>query len=283
MHNFIATTEQLRQLLPTAADVKLEYFQTYFRRAEFQLLRPWLGQAVLDELHAAGDAPEDGDVATLLQLLRQALATYGHRLAAGGGSLVLTGNGPRRMSTDNQKPVTGRELADYLAELDRQAYAELDEVLVFLEEHPATFPTWHSSNFSTIWTGHFFATADQLGRYTTGDVSRIMFRNLQPKLRQAELRYIRPLLGPDLLERLLQEQDLVEHSELVDLVRQAVAGLVQPDDEVATTAAHVALDEIGYSLNKPDSLLQYPEFIDSPAYQPGPYSSNPDHNFYAAF
>ena len=275
-YHFIKTKEQLRQLLPTTADVSLEFLQSYFSRAEFSILRPHFGTETLNLVRSEVPA-----VLELHALATRAVATYGYREYAAGGQQQLTGTGPRRFATAEDKPLTAPELAALLRQLEAQAYQELDECLVHLEEHPEVFTAWHHSTWSTILAGQFFATADQFSRYATAEYSRLRFRRLWPALNAQTLRYLRPLLGRPLLARLLDEQELEQHRELVNLLRTALAGLVLTDDELATAAGHAALDEIRYYLHR--ELVAYPEFDKSPAYEPTELPADQsDYQFYSA-
>ena len=275
---FITTVEQLRQLLPTAADVRLEFLQSYFSRASFQLLRPWLGQAVLDGLKAEVLSAEQLE---LLTILRPAVASYGYLLYSAEGSQTLTGQGPRRQATADQKPLDAKELTQHLDQLRASALAQLDEALIYLEEHPAAFPAWHASRHSTLNPGSFFTTADQLARYATGDWSRLRFMKVWPRLNLATTRTLRPLLGRELLARLLDEQNDTAHAEAIDLLRTALAG-VALDDELALEAGHTAIDELRDLFQ--NALVQYPEFERSPSYSP-PYalSDQSPYSFYSAY
>ncbi|MBC6698082.1 DUF6712 family protein [Hymenobacter puniceus] len=257
---YFSDDAQLRAHLPATADVTLAKFQSYIDRARDQYARHELGLPLLEYIEG-GNAPE-----ALLKVLRPALASFGYFLFLPVGSVLLTSNGAAQYQSDTQKAATDKQVERASTCLEEDGYAQLEAVLDYLELHAADFPAWRNSAAYTVNEGSYLRTATEFDRYVHIDNSRKQFRALWPSLRAFELRCLRPVLGAQLNARLLQEIEQPEHAGVIDLIRMALASLCYPGDDLRRVTAAAALEELDQHLH--EHVAEYPEFLNSPSYQP---------------
>lgn len=82
------------------------------------------------------------------------------------------------------------------------ANRRLDRALQLLQAAPSDWPTWEASQAFTDSRELFFNSATELQPYLAMEASRVVYLALQPSLREAERRYIKPVLGEDFFDEI---------------------------------------------------------------------------------
>jgi len=102
----------------------------------------------------------------------------------------------------------------------KKAHRTTDRMINFLEQNIEKFPDWANSDNRKEIKGQFIASAAEFHAVYPIDYSRRFFLTISPFIREAERKYIKPVLGEDVF----------------DVMKTAMGTLPDPDAEPPVTA-----------------------------------------------
>lgn len=184
-------------------NLNFQTLESSIRQAEFKFLIPVLGQDFWQELDTAYQANTLSAAQTdLLPLVQQPLACFAVLEAVPFLSLQMGDGGIVELSSQNTQAPRQFLLQELKAALVDSADQGLEALLVYLEDHADTFPTWKASKARGKTAGLVVRNSEELESYGHLSPGRRAFLKLVPFLKEAELMHLEPLLGTQLYTRL---------------------------------------------------------------------------------
>lgn len=107
-----------------------------------------------------------------------------------------------------------------------KANRHLDRALAFLEDNKDNYATWTASDAYTDSKELFFNNSTELEKYLSNECERVVYLTLRPHIKEAELRYIKPVLGAtffDEIKTAITGTPTTAQLALIDKVRWALA------------------------------------------------------------
>jgi len=167
-----------------------------FYQAYRKHLRPWLTDPFWAEIKAGLGSPS-AELTALLPYLRRAaayLAVYEYSFI---GTVQFSEAGIVRTEGEMMRQAYKYQENAYRNQLIETGYNALEELVDFMEENNADYPTWSASSARALHLSCFVNTTAKFSAGHTRDVSRHTFEALLPLLRDVETFAVRPLLGSD--------------------------------------------------------------------------------------
>lgn len=218
-------TEQIRKFLPANISLDVENIAPYLNQAEQLYLGNVLGSEQLAALlDYSNDINTDEKLDALLQVCMPAvlhLAIYDNFDLL---NVTFSDAGFRRSESETSKSLFGYQERNIKANLSKLGFNELDAILVFLEKNEADYPLWADSDACSLAYSNLLRNAAEFTAiYTPLRGSSLIFRLLKSALTETEDFDIKPILGEDLFDKLLEmvkdrEIDLPDNSDYKKLL-----------------------------------------------------------------
>lgn len=244
----ITQIDEINEVLPTARWKDPTKFLGAIEDEETALMQPILGEALLVFLEekyrelldkhgkitvkamAATETPaEDLPTLRLIRQIQKALVT--RMMANNAHTLSVSlneGGGLNRMSSDNYEGVDLDEIKAAKLEYWHKSVKAVEGVLYLLERDAlSTTPLWKDKWQESEWyfqhSGLLFPTLRSIVEFVPmqKDEKRVEYMELLPDIRYCQNTYILPMLGQDLIDKLLQEENGTTKKSL-QLVRTAL-------------------------------------------------------------
>lgn len=210
------TTDQIRQYLPANISLEVDTLKPYINAVEQQHLLSVLGAEQLDALLDYSNGVNTDE--HLQPLLEKCLAPVLYLAIFTGFDLInvsFSDSGFRRNETDGSKSLYGYQERNIKEYLSTNGYNGLDNILTFLEANEADYPLWADSEACSLaYTNLIRNAAEFTAIYSPLRNSALIFRLLKSAITEVEDFEIKPLLGDDLYEMLLE---LVKDREINDV------------------------------------------------------------------
>lgn len=195
--------------------------------AQNTILNYYLGSALIEQLETfISDNGTDEPTKKLLELAQAALAPLAFMLAVNEGSFSFGDAGHTVTRTEKQAPVSETKLALARTDFKNRGYANIEKLLLFLEDNESTFTAWSLSFYKHSPTSFYFrnATDFQLKGEIAINFSRLFFDKILPTVRFFELTDINDLL-PDTISILdpFSPSLSADETYLVSLIQHYVA------------------------------------------------------------
>lgn len=195
-------------------------------------IMPYLSNAFYEELlEAYADYPTtamDPATETLIRKLQPAIAYFTLFEALGNRGIFVSEMGPGQPVAKDGTFVGPSQwrTAMGLRKAFLTANRRLDRALSFLETSAADYPTYDESTEAAAARDLFFKSAAELQPFLAMECSRVVYLTLQPALREAERRYIRPVLGDDFYDEIkvlvATGSPTATQAKLIELIRWAL-------------------------------------------------------------
>lgn len=241
-------------------NTKLEKLLPIIEDAEREYLVPVLGEAFYQELVTAAHAesPTAAELAALA-VCRRASAWFAFTQAILDLSIQVGAMGPGEpVDKDGAFPFSRKWVTEAAKrQAFRNGLQRLEEAGQFLENNAATYPSWKNSEAYTIRKELFIPSPTVLNEYIPCNrCSRAVYTRLRPLIEQAEIRYIRPVMGESFYDEIklyliTEDSYSSDHVELLGQIRKALSLWLQ---QKALAAARLRIDETGLIEPKLDEM-----------------------------
>jgi hypothetical protein len=165
---------------------------------EARYIVPVIGEAQYTDLDDAYQAGTMTAAQTaLVRKLQPAIAYFAYFQAITTKRIQISNIGPGETVSKEGTFVFPRQWSakDALRKSWSVANERLDRALSFLHYNIANYPIYAADPVYAESLGLFFNSADELTKYLPSDTGRVVYQQLRPGIREAELRYIRPTMG----------------------------------------------------------------------------------------
>lgn len=177
----------------------------YIRQAEQDYIIPFLSQEQYDLIEPAyQDGSISGKNAQLCEKVQAALAYFVAYLCSNNNSLSLVDMGNMESTPQNSAPSRQWVLYRFQESVVTIAYSNLDAMIKYLEVNKGDFAAWSGSESFTITHDLFINTTADFNAVVNINKSHQVFIALRPFIKEAQLRYIEPLLGTELYDELIE-------------------------------------------------------------------------------
>ncbi|GEM_PF-3729416 len=182
-----------KENVKVAAALKFKPFETSIRKIQRKMLLPIFGQGLFDELVTAYEGTPSDVQKEVLQMIHPILANLALWLSAAGNNILWTDSGAQAKHSGDMKPAFQWQVKDAKKQYMDTGFDAIDELILFLEENKATYPTWitHTETRSRL-----INTALEFSQYVT--IKRRLFEDLKPIISRVERDTITELLGATL-------------------------------------------------------------------------------------
>ncbi|MGI4866109.1 MAG: DUF6712 family protein [Janthinobacterium lividum] len=244
MNTLISTIEEFRAGVPVNVTSDIELLLPPVAAAERKHLVTLLGRAQYRELLDAYQASTlSTEQAELLKLVQVATANLAYSAYVTVAQLQMDNTGIRTSSDPNNRTAFQWQIDDLRAYLTETGYSALDEVLDYLDEHKADFPTWAQSAAYTYNKALLLNNAADFSRYYNINGSRRTFLALVAIIGREEVFTLEPVLSPAFCAALRAEIQ----TGTVSVATEAVLRLLHP--ALAHLTMSQAIGELSFSLN----------------------------------
>lgn len=244
----ITQIDEILEVLPTARWKDPAKLLGFIEDAECAMMQPILGDELLDNIQAkyrelidkygkitARELPLQDiapDEVSSIRLIRQIQKAIVLRMMANNASTLSAslneGGGLNRMASDNYDGLSVEELKIVKSEYWHNSIVAVDGVLYLLErdalsETPLWKDMWIKSEWYFQHSDLLFPTLRTIMPFLPMATKerRVEYIELLPEIRYCQNTYILPMLGQDLIDKLLQESDATSKKSL-QLVRTAL-------------------------------------------------------------
>lgn len=169
----------------------------------------------------------------LIRRLQKALAFYSWHESTKELITTLSDLGTKETTDTHQTAAPPRQWVYKQALLNsfQKGNRFLDRALSYLEKQKAEFETWTDSEEYKESKALFFSSGEELNKFLPCDSSRVVYCQLRPFIKEAERRYILPVLGAPFLAELktaiLDSSESDEQKEAIEKIREALVKWVQ--------------------------------------------------------
>jgi hypothetical protein len=244
MKTLITTKEEFRAGVPVNVTSSIELLLPPVAAAERKYLRPLLGRAFCQELLEAYEAGRLSDVQKeLLELVQIALANLAYASQVTVAQLQIDDAGIRIASDENNKTAFQWQINDLREYLSNTGHAALEEVLSFLDENRAEFPSYVQSEAYKANRTLLLNSARDFSRYYNIGGSRRTFLALVAIIDRLEVLTLEPALSPAFCAALRAEIQ----TGTVAPATESVLRLLHP--ALAHLSMSQAIGELSFNLN----------------------------------
>jgi hypothetical protein len=204
----IKTTEDLKRNFSSIdKDYKYQSLESFIDNAEKDILIPYIGQEIFDQIDAAynSNQPLAGKTAALFSYLQKAVVNLALMLSADSGSFRISDSGFYVVSTATNKPVSDKKLTEFKKGRRESGYRAMEQAVVYLKKNvdDPVFSVYKASDAYLLHTAHFINDSVTFTRYYAKVAnSAYLFTQLLDSLDFAERTNIAPVLGPEYFDAL---------------------------------------------------------------------------------
>jgi len=226
-------------------------------RAERKYILPLLGRTLYEEVVAQYDASStDEDFLKLLNKVQAALAPLAYWMELPLINTQITDIGLVKTSSADKQPVFKHDFYKVLQVLADQGMDELEELLAYLEENKAEWPTWVTGTGYADYTRFLIRTGKEFSDIFTLTHPRRCFLALSPSIRMVEDKYFCGGIGTLFFEEIKNKSTpSSEETTLLYLLKKAEVYLTIRH---AVATLSVSLSDTGFTVQAADPDLADP-------------------------
>jgi hypothetical protein len=229
------TIEELKPYgAPANLAIEMATFYPSCRHIEETILVTEIGRPLYKDLLAAYNAsitntptPLPEPFVALIHEVRKALAPLAMLHYKNSVMVQMSEAGAVEKSGENAMNVRLWVNSLHTETMEREGYAALDNLLAFLDEHKADYPTWTNSDAFTQYKALLLQTTSEFNAEVNIASSRRLFRSLAPAIKFVEAQAIKKNIGTALYNRLVAGKtagDLTaEEKEVLTMLISAIA------------------------------------------------------------
>lgn len=220
-------------------DANLDWFgvQEIIEDVESDYISTAIGEDLYEEIKIA--YREDNltqDQTALVRKLQPAIAKFVEFTLISARGITITELGANETISKDGTLVGARQwrTKEALRKTWISANQRLDRSLKFLHTNKDDYPTWTGSLSYTESKGLFFNNAESLAKYMPCEAQRVVYLLLRHHIKEAEIRYIKPVLGEgffnEIKTSIINDPDTpltADQNVLIDKVRWALIQWVQ--------------------------------------------------------
>jgi len=238
--HLISTIEQIKDYVRINVSVLKDTFLPYEPEARNRYLAKYIGKDLHNEIltyaqdktfpeYANTDATKKV-FEELVQKCTAVTAKFTLFIASPHLDLHLSEQGFIVAMTQNSAPASTARVEASTNALKEQGFAAIEDLLQFLEENHATFPSYKNHHNNVISKTNFIKATSDFEIYVKINGSRYRFlEEIQPEMTNFEIMVIQPMISKGLTNKLLLGNfgENENYPELLDLVKRAIANSVE--------------------------------------------------------
>jgi hypothetical protein len=218
----IKTTEEFSQYIPVNASLTFDAIRIHILTAEGRCLVPLLGSALYANLIADYDSLSSDPIhLALLDRSRRVVAPMSFKLYMPFGQFQMSDAGFRVVQDENFRTAFRWQVASLEEAAEMQGYMAMEELLGFLTENKANYPSWQYEAPSVT-----LPTAKSFDAQVSIDMSRLVYNKLLPNIRTAERQIQRVTSKAEydsLKQALANDTASDEQLALLEMIQPAIA------------------------------------------------------------
>lgn len=203
---FFKNLDELKKKLSVSKAYSIDEWETQESYSIGQYVKDWISQAQIDTLAdayaASPDTPLSDDDAELISHLQMAVAHFTFYEHIPFAEVQIDNSGIFRRENQNQKTAYSGQVLALKRKVLTTAYNALENALEFMESKPGVFTDWESSTAYTKNREYFINTAKDFSDCYGINMSRMVFKNFFPFMREVELFEVEPFIGSDFFAEL---------------------------------------------------------------------------------
>ncbi len=189
MNLIMNSTAEVAAVVPISADILFTKLKPFIQTAQ-GFVAGYIGLPLMAV--AVGSPASNAD---LVDLIRVPVANLAMLKFAGSSAALITDVGLVRNVTDSQKDAFEWQHNTVVTSLQAQAWEGLEGLLQYIEANLSSYPQYAESPIYLESSKYLIRSAAVFDQYYPIGGSRLVFQTIQPALREAEERRLRPVLG----------------------------------------------------------------------------------------
>ncbi len=192
--------DQLAEVAKVNRSTPWNVFRIYITDAIPVFLVPYLGSALVDKLQATVEestAEDDAKYLKLLPMVRRPLGPFAVGSSTDEASISTGDAGHTVAKSDKFSPASDNKIALAKESLLARAWANMEILLDYLEEHSEDYPEWKDTRYHKNRKTKYFASAEEFQDSGLVDIdySRLAFERLRMLIMRVEQSEVANLLG----------------------------------------------------------------------------------------
>jgi hypothetical protein len=222
--------DQLAEVAKVNRNTPWNVFRIYIEDAKVQFLLPYLGSSLLGKIEAADEtsqAEADAKYVALIPMVRRTLGPYAVGISTDETSISTGDSGHTVAKPDKAVPASDAKIARAQESLLTRAWANMEVLLSYLEEHSANYQEWKDTRYHKNRKTKYFSSAEQFQDAGVVDIgySRLAFERLRTLITSIELSEVAPLLTAA-IETVVLAGTEPKHEEMLARCRAFIAARV---------------------------------------------------------
>ena len=210
-----ANSEEIRQYISAKMSTNFDTLKPYIVSCERDYIAPVIGDAQYDELCAYYALADDGnmpagsatkeDLKKLLGVVQNALIHLAFMRGWPVLSVKITDNGATRQEDTGNKSLFKYQEDRLYNSFKNEGFNGLDAVLLLMEKNIDKYVKFKESDEYTLLNSSFVKDASRFSKIWDIGSSRIVFGRMKPFMESIEYFTLKPILGPALYAKTVEE------------------------------------------------------------------------------
>ena len=202
----IKTLDEVQKYVPVANSLSLPGLKPEITDVEDNVVVKHIGADFYNEIEAAynGGSPTQAQQ-VVIDYLQETISNIAVGQYLDLVQVNITDSGVMRDEAGNEKPAYRYQKEQAKAHLLRRGWVVLENLLAYLEDNKASYPTWANGAGYTINKELIINSAEVFSKYYNIDNSRLLYQALQYIIKQVEDSELVTVIGEDLLTEIKNE------------------------------------------------------------------------------
>jgi len=240
--SIIDSTVKLKKYLPVTGTFSVDNVLPFVNDAQEKFMRRYLGAKLLQELDefvTSGTIPEwtgitgalvSSYITKLLPHAQNAVTAFAFYLATPVLDIKITDSGFAVISNNSTLvPASAERVKKFRESIEETGFSRVETMLRYLEENKMSYPTWTSSDASTLASRNLVNSTEVFDTILSINQSRLTFQKLRPELDNVEVLQIEPVISTAFADLLREQVSIDEVSNdnaiVLKLLRKAIVYL----------------------------------------------------------
>ena len=195
--------DELKKYLSVNNSFTIKSLAPYITPAVDKYIKESISEDQYDALVTAYEGTPSAEQTALIEKLQPALANFAMYIYLPFSEVNITDAGISRQESANFKTAYANQVEKLSSSLIEMGYDALETMLEFMEANEDDYPLWVASDAYTKNKAHFINDSKEFNKHYSIKRGRQTFRAIQTVMEDVELLFIKPAIGVDYYDELL--------------------------------------------------------------------------------
>jgi len=222
----LLNSEDFKKTVNVTKAFSFSRIRTHVRKIERLEIKPILGEELYEELQTyyEGTEHDNAESNSLLEIIHEIEANLAMWLHADMGNVIINDSGFQIQHSGDMKSAFQWQVANAQRGFMNTGFDAIDDLIDFLEKNADSFPTWETSEASTISRSLVVNTAKEFSQYIK--ISRRMYVLMLPYIARVERKFLKTTLGEEfyneIKEGIKENAPNIENLALMPIINEFV-------------------------------------------------------------